>query len=688
MPTFWSPTAPGVQKPGGASWFAVNITNIGMHLQKLTTAMAGTQAQSGALNTAIHKAAIALVATMLPQGTIAAQTKQLTNAFTGAQTQVGSISTSLPPGIATAMTAAAIQAGAFDAILKPLAAALVGTQSQNGTIAAASKQLVTALIGAQTQVGTIAAGLGLGLQSALIGSTYNAALIGAALPSPMNMAMAGTQAQAGVMGPGLPLMSSALGGIEHPLGTIATAHQQLTNAMVGTQEQSGVIMAALKATSIALSASHVQSGAASMLLKQTAAVLAGAQAQSGTLAGALLKAIETMTGTNDSYIALTHVGSAANGGTSITAMPAHAIGQTIFLFIYRDGANAVPTQPASGGTVPLWQIIDAGGASTNACITACFTATATNHTSGVWTNATGMEAVVYSNADPVMPYGGHGLSTGVATGPAGYVAPAAVLASTVGHSSLIEFFGARAVTAWAGAPAGFTQRATFATEVCADTQDLVTSSSSVTQTGTGSSSGYAAATIEVIETPQPNTVCIESIAPFNGAASGTAAVTVTVPTVSAGSKVYALINAQALATPSTPTYNGTPMTLVHSSSNSRLWLYSFVDTGGSTNATVTMPSGLSGAKSLYAFSVRSTSSDSATDTTGTVASFPTTLTAGQVAVLMVGGSTLVGGQASGGRLLQNGGNVITAIADARETTTFTSATTGVNVASITLVLSP
>ena len=79
---------------------------------------------------------------------------------------------------------------------------------------------------------------------------------------------------------------------------------------------------------------------------------------------------------------------AAVAGSSIT-LPTHAVGDIIVIFAYRDGATAVPTNPTAGGTVPAWVDIDAAaGANTNSARSAYFVATATNHTSGTWTNAT------------------------------------------------------------------------------------------------------------------------------------------------------------------------------------------------------------------------------------------------------------------------------------------------------------
>lgn len=91
-------------------------------------------------------------------------------------------------------------------------------------------------------------------------------------------------------------------------------------------------------------------------------------------------------------MAYTYVGS-ANGTTSVT-MPTHAVGDVIIGFIFRSGSTVFPTVPTASGSVPTWTTYTQVG--TSCCATVCvFQATATNTTSGTWTNATRMVFVVY-----------------------------------------------------------------------------------------------------------------------------------------------------------------------------------------------------------------------------------------------------------------------------------------------------
>jgi hypothetical protein len=92
---------------------------------------------------------------------------------------------------------------------------------------------------------------------------------------------------------------------------------------------------------------------------------------------------------------LTKQGQNSQAGATVT-IPAHTAGDLIVIAAYRDGSTAVPTKPTASGTVPAWvDITAAAGANTNSLRTACFVATASNHTSGTWTNATGMAAIVF-----------------------------------------------------------------------------------------------------------------------------------------------------------------------------------------------------------------------------------------------------------------------------------------------------
>lgn len=199
-----------------------------------------------------------------------------------------------------------------------------------------------------------------------------------------------------------------------------------------------------------------------------------------------------------------------NTSTSNTVtIPTHAVGDDIFIFAFRDGSTTVPSKPSASGTVPAWVDIESGaGANSCSARLAHFVATATNHTSGTWTNATGMIAVVIQN-QASSPIGGHaeggGTSSTLAT------APSITQQQTTGKALILEFYGHRTVTAWSTAPSGYTRKASNATEVCLNSKDLSTSDGSISQNCTTSaSSGYRGITLEILSTETSPTIALNS----------------------------------------------------------------------------------------------------------------------------------------------------------------------------------
>ena len=84
---------------------------------------------------------------------------------------------------------------------------------------------------------------------------------------------------------------------------------------------------------------------------------------------------------------------AAQAGADNVALPAHQPGDLLHAVV-----NSGTGPPAAGGTVPAWTQIDAGTAT--AAITSAYAiATRSDHTSGVWTGATGIVVIVLRPAD-------------------------------------------------------------------------------------------------------------------------------------------------------------------------------------------------------------------------------------------------------------------------------------------------
>jgi hypothetical protein len=124
-------------------------------------------------------------------------------------------------------------------------------------------------------------------------------------------------------------------------------------------------------------------------------------------------------------------------------------------------------------------------------------ANATNLTSGTWTNATGMIAVVLAGQNSV-PIGGHLESGGSSSTTA--VAPSITMSKTDGTSVLLIFLGhAATVSAWSAAPSGYTQSvASTGGSVCLDIKTVTTSDGACTQSLSASSSGYRGNQIEIL----------------------------------------------------------------------------------------------------------------------------------------------------------------------------------------------
>ncbi|SKS04773.1 Bacteriophage protein [Mycobacteroides abscessus subsp. abscessus] len=196
-----------------------------------------------------------------------------------------------------------------------------------------------------------------------------------------------------------------------------------------------------------------------------------------------------------------YVSANANGSSTVT-IPAHSVGDLIVLCAYNPHAIQAPTKPSAGGTVPNWGYIDnANSAGGSGITTAQFIATATNTTSGTWSNAGHMIAVVLRGHSASIPIGGHASQGGSSSGPS--PAPAITVAHTDGSSVVLEFHGHSNLssTGWDSAPAGYTRRAAsgsaFGPGLVLNTKDSSTSDGSVSQTGGQNFSNYGAAAVEV-----------------------------------------------------------------------------------------------------------------------------------------------------------------------------------------------
>lgn len=192
----------------------------------------------------------------------------------------------------------------------------------------------------------------------------------------------------------------------------------------------------------------------------------------------------------------------ANASTSGSVpIPAHQVGDLILLAAF-DAQNTAPTKPSAGGTVPDWNIIDGTNTSSGqSCITtAQFKATATNTTSGSWTWAEQMIAVVLRGQNATTPIGGHSSVGGQGVN---ITAPSVTLDHTDGSSILLHFHSSAFLNGgdWSSAPAGYTRRVVAgpasSRSLLLNTKDSTTTDGAVTQPDGSSGWAWAAATVEV-----------------------------------------------------------------------------------------------------------------------------------------------------------------------------------------------
>lgn len=199
------------------------------------------------------------------------------------------------------------------------------------------------------------------------------------------------------------------------------------------------------------------------------------------------------------------LGALADNSSSV-AIPAHAAGDLIVIFAYCTGTITPPTLPTAGGTVPTFTSVmtAAGGGTRNAFVAAYGYATGGSDTSGTWTGATSMIAVVLRATTASSPVGGSAVGTaGFGTSIPG---PTVTMTKTDGSSALLYFYGAgdgsNAFTSWGAAPTGMTQQvagaySTAKQGVCLDTKNVTTSAGAESQTTVGGPY-YLSGTIEIL----------------------------------------------------------------------------------------------------------------------------------------------------------------------------------------------
>jgi len=194
-------------------------------------------------------------------------------------------------------------------------------------------------------------------------------------------------------------------------------------------------------------------------------------------------------------LTLTHVASASAAATSV-AIPTHMVGDVIIVTCRR-GNTTPPSIPSAGGTVPTWVTVESGGADAVSLVTVMCIATATDTTTGTFTNAAQIIVSVL-RPNKAAALGAH--ATGNAASTETIVFPALTRQSSDGIC-VRTATRAAADSEVANAPSGWTNRAVQpaagSAVLCLHTQDAAGDPTADTVNTTGSAAAYRAHTFEI-----------------------------------------------------------------------------------------------------------------------------------------------------------------------------------------------
>lgn len=274
-------------------------------------------------------------------------------------------------------------------------------------------------------------------------------------------------------------------------------------------------------------------------------------------------------------MSITRVGSAIGNGQTVT-IPTHAAGDLIVIFAYRDGTNTLPGLPAG------WTAITSGGGNTNSMRVGYQIAASSGTTSGTWTSATSVIAVVYRATGTI------GIGASAQTGAASTTVTYPALTGMGSNSWVVGFAGHRSTnTNLQNAPTGMTN---FLTDVDAtdevaahDTNAVAASWSATAVSVGGTSSGWRAATVEITEIP-PAGASITYTGPARQTLAGTS-FTADIGTAAADRIVLVSLagvpGGGGAPTFSSATINGVSAALIVEghSDDSHIWFYAVVPTG-------------------------------------------------------------------------------------------------------------
>jgi hypothetical protein len=196
--------------------------------------------------------------------------------------------------------------------------------------------------------------------------------------------------------------------------------------------------------------------------------------------------------------AISRVGSCAAQATSCTFSVAPSAGDAIVVFAHKDGATTNPLPPTTAltspaATVALYATLAKGGANVNAAILGVRISDGTETTTGTWSGATSIAAVIYRGAN-VAPMG-NSSSGGASSATLSY--GTFTLDKTNGTSWVVGFAAHVSATNVTAAPTNMTLVASATDIVVSDTNAAVSAWTTQT-TGVNASAGWRTYTIELL----------------------------------------------------------------------------------------------------------------------------------------------------------------------------------------------
>lgn len=196
--------------------------------------------------------------------------------------------------------------------------------------------------------------------------------------------------------------------------------------------------------------------------------------------------------------AISRIGSCAAQAATCTFSVAPTAGDTIIVFAHRDGSTTAPTIPTASltspaATVSTYALLSTGSGNTNSARVGVRISDGTETTTGSWTNATSIAAVIYRGAN-VAPFGnfatGGAASTSIAYN-------TFTLDVTTGSSWVVGFAAHRTATNVTSAPTNMTL-VTSATDIVVSDTNAGVSSWSTQSSTVNASSGWRSFTVELL----------------------------------------------------------------------------------------------------------------------------------------------------------------------------------------------